>query len=107
MRSTFNTAWKLFAAILADGSVTWGNALYGGDSCVVQDQLRNVQHMQATSCAFTAILADGSVVTWGSAAYGGDGSVVRDQLRYVQDMQATSCAFAAILADIGKPPCFQ
>ena len=39
-----------FAAILADGSVvTWGHADCGGDSSAVQDQLRGVQQIQATS----------------------------------------------------------
>ena len=38
----------------------------GGDSSVVRDQLKGVQQIQATWRAFTAILADGSVVTWGS-----------------------------------------
>ena len=37
----------------------------GGDSSAVQDQLGNVQQVHATSCAFAAILADGSVLTWG------------------------------------------
>ena len=39
-----------FAAILGDGSVaTWGNAGAGGDSASVQDQLKRVQHIQASS----------------------------------------------------------
>ena len=38
-----------FAAILGDGSVvTWGDADCGGDSSGVQDQLKNVQQVQAT-----------------------------------------------------------
>ena len=45
--------------------VTWGHADFGGDSSGVQDQLRGVKQIQATSAAFAAILADGSVVTWG------------------------------------------
>ena len=57
-----------FAAILGDGSVvTWDHAEYGGDSSAVQDQLQNVQQIQATRNAFAAILGDGSVVTWGGA----------------------------------------
>ena len=37
------------AAVLADGSVvTWGDAHYGGDSSAVQDQLQNVQQVEAT-----------------------------------------------------------
>ena len=51
-----------------DGSVvTWGTADYGGDCSRVQDQLRDVQQIQASSRAFAAILGDGSVVAWGHA----------------------------------------
>ena len=79
-----------FAAILGDGSVvTWGIAGAGGGSSAVQDQLKGVQQIQATSSAFAAILADGSVVTWGDADFGGDSSAVRDQLKGVQQIQAT------------------
>ena len=45
--------------------MTWGCSDYGSDSSSVQDQLKNVQQVQATSRAFVAILRDGSVVTWG------------------------------------------
>ena len=69
--------------------VTWGGAEYGGDSSAVQDQLRGVQQIRATLCAFAAILADGSVVTWGKQRFGGDSSAVQDQLRGVQQIQAT------------------
>ena len=61
--------------------MTWGNAEYGGDSSAVQDQLKNVQQIQASSGAFAAILGDGSVVTWGNAKHGGDSSAVQDQLK--------------------------
>ena len=48
-----------FAAILGDGSVvTWGVPDYGGDCSAVQDQLKNVQTIQATDRAFAAILGD-------------------------------------------------
>eukprot|EP00434_Breviolum_minutum_P044477 symbB.v1.2.039729.t2/scaffold6752.1/size15748/1 len=80
--------------------VTWGQAICGGDSSAVQDQLKGVQQIQATAAAFAAILEDGSVVAWGHAQFGGDTSSVRDQLRGVQQIQATQHgAFAAILAD--------
>ena len=79
--------------------VTWGDALYGGDSSAVQHQLRGVQQIQANDRAFAAILADGSVVTWGDEEYGGDSSAVCDQLKGVQQIQATQRAFAAILED--------
>ena len=49
-----------FAAILGDGSVvTWGSAVSGGDSSSVQDQLKNVQQIQASIGAFAAILGMG------------------------------------------------
>ena len=50
--------------------VTWGDADRGGDSSRVQEQLRNVQHIQAAGhIAFAAILASGAVVTWGGPEY--------------------------------------
>ena len=64
--------------------MTWGEAEYGGDSSAVQDQLMNVQQIQASNAAFAAILGDGSVVTWGKADSGGDSSAVQDQLMNVQ-----------------------
>ena len=36
-----------------------------------------MQQIQASDCAFAAILGDGSVVTWGSARFGGDSSAVQ------------------------------
>ena len=89
-----------FVVSLGDGSVvTWGDASCGGDSSAVQDQLRNVQQIQASARAFAAILADGSVVTWGDACGGGDSSAVQDRLKKVQQIQSNTLAFAAILAD--------
>ena len=100
MSSRFLATYRAFAAILADGSVvTWGNPDYGGDSSEVQDQLKDVQQVQATYGAFAAILAHGSVVTWGKPDFGGDSSDVQDQLNDVQQVQAPYGAFAAILAD--------
>ena len=71
-----------FAAIRADGSaISWGDPSCGGDSLAVQDQLRNVLHIQATSDgAFAAIKEDGSVVTWGQPYCGGDITGVQDQI---------------------------
>ena len=67
--------------IRADGSVvTWGDRDFGGDSSMVQHQLRNVRQIQATNFAFLAILSDGSVVTWGDAKSGGDSSKVQSLL---------------------------
>ena len=98
--SRFKQLRRAFAAILADVSlVTWGDPDDGGDSFKIQDQLKGVQQVQATSGAFAAILADGLVVTWGDPDCGGDSSEVRDQLKGVRQVQATYSAFAAILAD--------
>ena len=58
--------------------MTWGDADSGGDSSSVQEQLKNVQQIQATSGAFAAVLSDGTVVTWGHAGRGGDSSAVHD-----------------------------
>ena len=78
--------------------MTWGNPERGGDSSQVQEQLRNVQHIQATATgAFAAILESGAVVTWGVPEFRGDSSWVQEQLRNVQHIQATDGAFAAIL----------
>ena len=63
--------------------MTWGNPDCGGDSSAVKDHLKNVQHVQATTAAFAAILADGSVVAWGDQSLGGDSSAVQDQLSNV------------------------
>ena len=65
----------------------------------MQDQLKNVQQIQASSHAFAAVLGDGSVVTWGKSDSGGDSSAVQDQLKNVQQIQASKFAFAAILGD--------
>lgn len=64
-----------------------------------EEQLRNVERVQATSSAFAALLEDGSVVTWGDPGFGGDSSAVRDELKDVQEIQASERAFAAIRED--------
>ncbi|CAE7264695.1 unnamed protein product [Symbiodinium sp. KB8] len=104
---------EAFAALLWDGSVvTWGSRKCGGDSSAVKEELRNVQHIIGTRCAyedygddwandgaFAAILADGSVVTWGSPACGGDSSSVQHQLKGVKHIATTARSFAALLQD--------
>lgn len=98
-RDTFGAS---FAAVRADGRVvTWGVADAGGDSSAVQEQLRQVQRIQATRFggSYAAIRADGTVVTWGNRASGGDSSGVQAQLYEVEHIQATESAFAAIRKD--------
>ena len=92
---------KAFALWCYGGSsiVTWGSPDHGADTSTVQDQLKNLQQIQATGGAFAALLGDGSVVTWGSSHAGGDSFAVQDQLENVQQVEGTDYAFAAILSD--------
>ena len=55
----------------------------------MQDQLRNVEEVKGTDGAFTALLADRSVVTWGHPHSGGDSSAVQNQVKGVQHVEAT------------------
>ena len=66
---------------------------------VVRGKLKNVQQIQATDCAFAAILGNAFVVTWGHAGRGGDSSSVQDQPKDLQQIQASTAAFAASLGD--------
>ena len=60
--------------------MTLGNADFGGDSCQVQEQLTNVQHIQTTANgAFAATLESGAVVTWSDPDFGRESSQVREQ----------------------------
>ncbi|CAE7618367.1 unnamed protein product [Symbiodinium sp. CCMP2456] len=97
-RSKLRVSHLLQSGVM-DLSSLGGDSDYGGHSSAVQDQLTNVQQIQAFDGAFAAILDNGSVVTWGYSDYGGDSSVVQDQLRDVQQIQASWGAFAAILGD--------
>ncbi|CAE7745414.1 unnamed protein product [Symbiodinium sp. KB8] len=97
--AVLETVQRIISSVGAfhDGSVvTWGAADLGGDSSLVQDQLknvqqiaasggqlRNVQQIQACDSAFAALLDDGSI----------------EQLTNVQQIEATERAFAAILCD--------
>ena len=71
--------------------VTWGPPVFGGNSSQVREQLKNVQHMQATACSLAVTLNSGSVVTWGHAEYGGNSSQVQGQLRNVEHSGIWSC----------------
>lgn len=76
----------------------------------VQDQLQNVQAIQASFGAFAALLSDGSVVTWGDPQDGGDSSAVKHQLKKVRWIQGIYKAFVAGLNDgslvtWGDPKC--
>ena len=82
--------------------MTWGDPFFnGGDSCQVQEQLRNVQQIPATVGAFAAILESGTVVSWGSADFGGDSSQVQEQLGNVNHIQATAGGAVAAILESG------
>ena len=100
-RASLSATIEAFALRCCVGNkvVTWGDPRHGGDCSAAQDQLTNVQQIQASSRAFAAILADGSVVAWGVPFCGGDCAAVQDRLRNVDQIQATRRAFAGILAD--------
>ena len=76
--------------------MTWGYSSFGADSSQAQEQLRNVQQIQATGAAFAAVLESGHVVSWGRASYGGDSSHVQEQLRKVQDAFAAFFTLAIV-----------
>ena len=63
--------------------MTWGQTVFGDDSCEAQDQLKNVQQICGTDGAFAGILVDGRVVTWGCPGRGGDSSEVQGELMYM------------------------
>ena len=68
--STFKPS-RAFAA--GSGAVvTWGHPHFAGASSQVQEQLRNVQHIQAFDRAFAAILESGAFVTWDDPEVGGE-----------------------------------
>ena len=91
---------NMFEDIMCDGSVVkWGDVHHGGDSSAVQDQLKNVQQIQASYEAFAAVRADGSVITWGNLQFGGISSAVQDKLKNVQHIPSSPGTFATILGD--------
>ena len=48
----------------------------------MQDQLKNVQQINASDGAFASVLGDGSVVAWGDADYGGDTGAMQEELQH-------------------------
>ena len=69
--------------------VTWGDPARGGDISQMKEQLRNVQHIQATAGAFAAILESGAAVTWGDLP-GRDSSREQEQLKNVRHIKQLS-----------------
>ena len=55
----------LLSYLANESVVTWGVPDSGGDTSDIQHELKGVQQVQATNCAFAAILAGGSVLPWG------------------------------------------
>ena len=88
--------------------VTWGRAGSAGDSSAVQDQLKNVQQIQASRSAFAAVLGDGSVVTWGDANSGGDSSAVQAELKVASGQRRTwsqgASLFQTVVSSVSASP---
>ena len=74
-----------------------GDGQRGGDSSAVQDELRNVQQIQATKCAFAGIFRHGSVVTCIAADFGGVNRAVQELLKNVQQIQASYSADGSVV----------
>ena len=64
---------------------------------VTAEELRDVIHIEATSCTFAAMLANGTLVTWGDSKKGGDSSGLKTQLQNVYKVKGNRSAFTAIL----------
>eukprot|EP00913_Durusdinium_trenchii_P017391 g16349.t1 len=74
-----------FALMRGDGSVvSWGSRRLGGDSSRVQQELRDVEQIQASGGAFAAIRADGQVITWGDSSMGGKTGWLENAVRESQ-----------------------
>jgi len=89
-----------WAEITNEGNViTGGREEDGGDSSIVQSQLKNVKTIVSTLYAFTALSNDGSVVSWGDKDYGGQiPESIQTQLhKNVKSITSNDSAFAALL----------
>ena len=74
--------YHCFAARLHNRKVvTWGHALWGGDSSEVQHLLQGVVEVIKGHSCFAAILENGNVVTWGDPEHGADSSNVQHLLQ--------------------------
>ena len=63
----------------------------------MQEQLQNVQHIQANHCAVAAILESGAVVTWGDSDFGADSSQVQElSLNLLQSPEVRGMPFEII-----------
>ena len=87
------------------GVVTWGKADYGGHSSQVQDLLKNVQQVHASSGAFAAICEAGSVVTWGKPDKGGEWRWQLHSPRSAEECAAGSGHRWSICCHLGKWLC--
>jgi len=91
-----------FAARKTDGTVvTWGDAVKGGDTDAIADQLTDVHQVATSRYAFAAIKNDGTVVTWGDESEGpaANSDLVQGQLTDVVSIASSKYAFAAIKKD--------
>ena len=71
------------------------------DQDVLTAILSHSIHIYSNSCAFAALMADGSVVTWGRVDGGGDNSACQALLREkVYQIFSTAGAFAALRGSV-------
>jgi hypothetical protein len=97
--ATIYSTDEAFAALKGDGSVvTWGNALWGGNSTSVSSALSsNVTAIFSTPYSFAALKDNGSVVTWGSFSSEGNSTSVSSALSSnVTTIHSNKSAFAAL-----------
>jgi hypothetical protein len=72
--------------------VTWGNAIYGGNSD--GKDLSGVVSIYSTAYAFAALKSNGTVVTWGDTSSGGNSAGI--DLTSIVSIYSTDSAFAAL-----------
>ena len=76
----------------------WGG-IFSFDETPVPDFHCPVRAIASNTCAFAAILEDGSAIAWGHNTFGGSSRIVQGQLKNVQQIKGSFTAFAAILAN--------
>ncbi len=97
------STFRSFAAILEDvnGNRTiqcWGEAGCGGSTPTISS---GVVSIASTTCAFAAILEDGTIKCWGGSMYGGKQPTIPSGEKVVEiDSIKNNEAFSAILEDV-------
>jgi len=95
------STFSAFCAVTATGSCySWGDSHFGGNSQIVQQDLKDVIHIVSSNGTFCALTKHGQVIVWGKRASGGDTQRVKAYLTEgVIDIVSTRAAFAALKSD--------